>query len=168
LASRGHQEKGSVREADSRQLRDLGRSGCRVGLRLFRFFAVDHADAIPDPGKRLGYTCPHAEQQPGAPQPERERQLPGPPVAITVTVTVTESVTVSVTTCAPVGSPAAEQRPGHRRRRHGRAAGHRAVRPRRGGDPGRRREHRLPQEDHQEPSLTSTAAGSGPRAGRES
>ena len=50
-------------------------------------------------------------------------------------------------------------RPGHRRRGHGRLAGRAALRARRGGDPGRHREHRLPQATHQAPLTPAGPAG---------
>jgi len=56
------------------------------------------------------------------------------------------------------GQPGPHRCPGHRRRWHGRIPALSAVRARPGGDPGRRRGHRLPQKDHQEP-LTHAAAG---------
>ena len=55
-----------------------------------------------------------------------------------------------------------DRRPGHRRRGHGRIAGRAALRPRRGGDTGRCREHPLPQAVHQAPL---TPGGPGPGAG---
>jgi hypothetical protein len=54
-------------------------------------------------------------------------------------------------TIAADDKPDPERRPAHRRRWHGWVAGHRAPRPRRDRDTGRRGQHRLPQEDHQEP-----------------
>lgn len=143
----GHRGDRAQREADLGWLRHLDHTRFRVSLGLLRVFAIGDTNTILTWDIQLGNTHKPAKRRGQQHRAERGGQLSRSP----------QGETAPFPGTAPVEPAASHRRAGHWRRRHGRIPGRSAPGSRRGGDPGRGREYRLPHKGQPEP-LSPVAA----------
>jgi hypothetical protein len=135
-------------KTDRRRLRHLGHIRFRVSLGLLvDALGFTHILTRKNPlGNSEYLAVRHGQRDQSQPEPE--------PLG--------RAVRVAIADAKPAHPLSPQGGPGHRRRRHGRISARPAPRARRSRDPGRCREHRLPQEGHQEPLTLAVARQAGP------